>query len=255
MRGQGGFLVGAVALGALLVLASPAFAAKDQEASFKIEIRAAQHSIWTSAFSTAGCGGGTSYFTGNGEQGFSIATNKPVKVRVVRERFGGSSFSFFEYPRGAAGIPVNVAAVRDGVTSVETTGGEPCGDADPDTPPPATDCGSRSFNAELVLDYYSPVDFPDSEVTPLVDVLSLSGPFDAAGYSGDALWDGLYSNCPAVGSDGGQLLISPKGGISPKKLFGKKKSFKVKVDDTVVTDTDSSHEETVMNWTVTFTRR
>jgi hypothetical protein len=86
-------------------------------------------------------------------------------------------------------------------------------------------------------------------------VLSLSGPFNAAGFTGDELADELYSNCPAVGSDGGQLLLSPAGGISPKKLFGKKKSFKVKANDTVVTDTDTSHEETVMSWTVSFTRR
>jgi hypothetical protein len=255
MRKQGGLFAGAVALLGLLLLATPASAAKDQEASFKIEIVASQHSTWTTAFSTVGCGGGTSYLTGNGEHGFSMATNKPVKVKVVRERFGDSSFTYFEYPRGATGVPVNVAAVRDGVTNVETVGGEPCGDADPDIPPPASDCGSRSFNAELVMDYYSPTDFPESEVTPLVDVLSLSGPFDAAGNSGDALYDGLYSNCPAVGSNGGQLLLSPNGGLSPKKLFGKKKSFKVKVNDTVVADTDTSHEETVMSWTVSFTRR
>lgn len=255
MRKQGGLLMAAAAVLGLFVLASPASAAKDQEASFKIEIRASQHSTWTSDFTTAGCGGGTSHLTGNGEQGFSMATLKPVKLKVVRERFGASTFSFFEYPRGATGVPVNVAAVRDGVTSVETVGGEPCGDADPDTPPPASDCGARSFNAELVLDYYSPTDFPDEELTPLVDVLSLSGPFNAAGYSGDALFDELYSNCPAVGSNGGQLLLSPAGGLSPKKLFGPKKSFKVKADDTVVTDTDTSHEETRMSWTVEFKRR
>ena len=253
MREQGGSLVGAVALLGVLVLASPASAAKDQTASFKIEIRASQHSTWTSEFSSPGCGGGTSHFSGHGEHGFSMATLKPVKVKVIRERFGGSSFSFFEYGGGATGVPVNVAAVREGVTTVETTGGEPCGDGG--GTPPASDCGARSFNAELVLDYYSPVDFPDSEVTPLVDVLSLSGPFDAAGFSGDALWDELYSNCPAVGSNGGQLLISPAGGISPKKLFGQKKNFKVKADDTVVDDTDTSHEKTVMSWTVEFRRR
>jgi hypothetical protein len=183
-----------------------------------------------------------------------MATNKPVKVKVTRERFGDSAFTYFDYARGATGVPVNVAAVRDGVTNVETVGGEPCGDADPDITPPPSDCGSRSFNAELVLDYYSPTDYPD-EVTPLVDVLSLSGPFNAAGFTGDELFDELYLNCPNVGTNGGQLMLSPAGGISPKKLFGKKKSFKVKADDSVITDTDSSHEETVMSWTVSFTRR
>jgi hypothetical protein len=253
MREQRGLLVGAVALLGFLVLASPAAAAKDQKASFKIEIRASQHSTWTSEFSTPACGGGTSYFSGNGEQGFSMTTKKPAKVKVVRERFGGSAFSFFEYGRGATGVPVNVAAVRDGVTSVETIGGEPCGG--PGGPPPASDCGARSFNADLILDYYSPIDFPDSELTPLVDVLSVSGPFNAAGFSGDELFDETYLNCPAIGTNGAQLLLSPSGGVSPKKLFGKKKRFKVKAEDTVVTDTDSSHEETRMRWTVEFKRR
>jgi hypothetical protein len=253
MTEQRGLIGGTVALLGLLVLASPASAAKVQEASFKIEIRASQHSTWTSEFSSPGCGGGTSYFTGNGEQGFSMTTNKPVKVKVVRERFGGSALSFFEYGRGAQGVPVNVAAVRDGVTSVETIGGEPCGDGG--GTPPASDCGARSFNADLILDYYSPVDFPDSELTPLVDVLSISGPFNAAGFSGDVLFDELYTNCPAIGTNGGQLMLSPNGGIAPKKLFGKKKRFTVKAEDTVVTDTDSSHEETRMSWTVKFKRR
>ena len=253
MGGRRGLLAGAVALLSLLVAASPASAAKDQEASFKIEIRGLQHSTWTSDFDSPGCGGGTSHSSGHGERSFSFATNKPVKVKVVRERFGGSSFSSFEYPRGATGVPVSVAAVWDGVSSVETTGGEPCGDGGP-TPPPS-DCGERNFNAELVLDYYSPADFPESEVTPLVDVLGISGPFNAAGFTGDELWAELYTNCPAVGTNGGQLVLSPTGGISPKKLFGKKKSFKVKAEDTAVEDTDTSHEETVMNWTVSFTRR
>jgi hypothetical protein len=89
-----------------------------------------------------------------------------------------------------------------------------------------------------------------------VDVLSLSGPIDAAGYSGDELFDELYRECPAIGTNGGQLLLSPKGAISPKKLFNKKKKrFKVKAEDTAVTDTDSSHEETRMSWTVKFKRR
>ena len=255
MQGRRGLLVGTVALLGLLVLASPASAAKDQEASFKIEVRADQHSAWTLDYTTQGCGGGTSHLTGHGAQDFSMTTLKPFKVKVVREQFGGSAFSFFEYGRGAQGVPVNVAAMRDGVTSVETTGGEPCGDGGGDTPPPASDCGERSFNADLILDYYSPLDYPDSELTPLVDVLSLSGPFNAAGFNGDALWDELYSNCPGVGSNGGQLLLTPAGGISPKKLFGKKKSFKVKANDTVIDDTDTSHEETVMSWTVQFTRR
>jgi hypothetical protein len=257
MRKKGGLLVGSVALLGLLVLASPAAAAKDQQASFKIEIRADQHSSWTLDFTTPSCGSGTSHLTGHGEHGFAMATNKPFKVKVFREPSGGgSAFSFFEYGRGAQGVPVSVAAVREGVTSVETTGGEPCGDGgDGSGTPPASDCGPRSFNAELILDYYSPLDFPDSELTPLVDVLSPSGPFDAAGFSGDALWDELYTNCPAVGSNGGQLLLSPAGGISPKKLFGKKKSFKVKASDTAVDDTDTSHEETRMSWTIEFTRR
>jgi hypothetical protein len=251
-----GLLAGTVALLGLLVLASPAAAAKDQEAAFKIEVRAAQHSTWTSDFTTAGCGGGTSHAFGNGEQGFSLTTNKPFKVKVIRSRFGGgSALSFFKYGRGGTGVPVNVAAVREGVFDVETIGGEPCGDGGGGTQPPASDCGARSFNAELLLDYYSPVDFPDSELTPLVDVLSLSGPFDAAGFGGDELFDELYANCPGVGSNGGQLLLSPNGGVSPKKLFGKKKRFKVKAEDTVITDTSSSHEETRMNWTVKFKRR
>lgn len=254
MGGRRGLLVGTLALLGLLVLAPSAFAAKDQEASFKIEIRADQQTTWTLDYTTAGCGGGTSHLTGNGERGFAMTTNKPFKVKVIREQFGGSALSFFEYGRGATGVPVNVAAWRDGVTSVETTDGEPCGDGGGGTPPPAPDCGERSFNAELILDYYSPLDFPD-ELTPLVDVLSLSGPFNAAGFTSDELWDELYSNCPAVGSNGGQLLLTPAGGISPKKLFGKKKSFKVKAADTVVDDTDTSHEETVMSWTVAFTRR
>jgi len=237
-----------------VVLASPAMAAKNQEASFKVEIRAAQHSTWTSDFTIPGCGGGTSRLTGNGEQGFSMTTNKPFKVKVTRERFGGSALSFFDYGRGAPGVPVNVAAVRDGVTSVETIGGEPCGDGNGGSPPPS-DCGARSFNADLILDYYSPTEFPDAELTPLVDVLSISGPFNAAGFTGDELFDELYANCPAVGTNGGQLLLSPNGGISPKKLFGKKKRFKVKAEDTVFTDTDSSHEETRMSWTVDFKRR
>lgn len=249
-----GLLVGAVALLGLLVLASPASAAKVQEASFKIEVRASQHSTWTTDFTTPGCGSGTSHLTGNGAQGFEMTTNKPFKVKVFRERFGDSAFSYFEYGRGAQGVPVNVAAMRDGVTSVETTGGEPCGDGGGGTPP-ASDCGARSFNADLILDYYSPVDFPDSELTPLVDVLSISGPFNAAGFTGDELADELYANCPAVGSNGGQLLLTPAGGISPKKLFGKKARFKVKAADTVVTDTDTSHEETQMSWTVEFKRR
>jgi hypothetical protein len=252
---QGCSIVGAVALLGTLVLASPASAAKDQEASFKIDVFAEQHSTWTEDFTTPGCGSGTSHLTGNGEQGFSMTTNKPVKVKVVRQRFGGEAYSFFEYPRGATGVPVSVAAVREGTTSVETTEGGTCGEGGGGGAPPPSDCGPRSFNAELILDYYSPTDFPDSEVTPLVDVLSPSGPFDAAGYTGDAMWDELYHDCPAVGSEGGQLMLSPNGGLSPKKLFGKKKSFKVKANETRVTDTDTSHEETVMSWTVEFTRR
>lgn len=254
MRKQRGLFGGTVALLALLVLAAPAAAAKVQKASFKIEIRAAQHSTWTSDFTTAGCGGGTSHAFGNGEQGFSMSTNKPFKVKVIRERFGGSALSFFDYSGGAQGVPVSVAAIREGVFTAETVGGEPCGDGG-GGPPPASDCGARSFSAELILDYFSPTEYPDSEVTPLVDVLSLSGPFDAAGFSGDVLFDELYANCPAVGSNGGQLLLSPKGAISPKKLFGKKKRFKVKAEDAVVTVTDSSREETRMSWTVKFKRR
>jgi hypothetical protein len=254
MRKRRGLFVGAVALIGLSAFAAPASAAKDQKASFKIEIRASQHSTWTSEFSTAACGGGTSYVSGNGEQGFEISTLKPVKVKVVRERFGGSTFSFFDYGRGASGVPVNVAAVRDGVSTVETVGGEPCGGGGGPTPP-GDDCGARSFNADLVLDYYSPTDFPDDELTPLVDVLSLSGPFNAAGYTGDELFNELYLNCPNVGTNASQLLLTPAGGLSPKKLFGKKERFKVKAADTVVIDTDSSHEETRMSWTVQFTRR
>src|ERR1044072_2424846 len=254
MRARGGILGGGVVLLGLLVLASPAAAAKDQQASFKIEIRADQHSTWTLDYTTPGCGTGTSHLTGSGEHRFSMATKKPFKVKVFREPAGGgSAFSFFDYGRGATGVPVSVAAVREGVTSVETTGGEPCGDGGDGTPP-ASDCGPRSFNAELALDYYSTLHFPDSELTPLVDVLSPSGPFDANGFSGDALWDELYTNCPAVGSTGCELLRSPAGGISPKKLFGKKKTFKVKAIDTVVDDTDTSHEETTMSWTIEFTR-
>src|SRR4051794_28035041 len=249
-------LAGTSALVGLLVLASAASAAKDQEASFKVEITASQESTWTTDFTTAGCGSGTSHLTGNGKQGFSMATNKPFKVKAFREPSGGgSAFSYFEYGGGAQAVPANVAAWRDGVTSVETTNGEPCGDADPSTPPPPSDCGTRSFNADLIFDYYSPVDYPDSELTPLVDVLSISGPFNASGFTGDELFDELYSNCPAVGTNGGQLMLSPAGGISPKKLFGKKERFTVKAVDTVVTNTDSSHEETQMNWAVTFKRR
>jgi hypothetical protein len=255
MGGRRGLLAGTVALLTLLVPASPVSAAKAQEASFKIEVFAAQHSTWTSDFTTPGCGGGTSHAFGNGEQGFSLTTNKPFKVKVIREKFGGSALSFFEYGRGAHGVPVNVAAVREGVFDAETIGGEPCGDGGDGTPPPASDCGARSFSAELILDYYSPTEYPDSELTPLVDVLSLSGPYDASGYSGDVLFDELYLDCPAVGTNGGQLLLSPKGAISPKKLFGKKERFTVKAEDTAVTDTSSSHEETRMSWTVKFKRR
>jgi hypothetical protein len=239
----------------LLVLASPASAAKDQEASFKIEVFASQHSTWTSDFTTAGCGGGTSHAFGNGEQGFSLTTNKPVKVKVTRSRFAGTTLSWFKYPPGAQGVPVNVAAVREGVSEVESIGGEPCGDGDGGTQPPPSDCGARSFSGEVILDYFSPTEYPDAELTPLVDVLALSGPVDATGAGGDVLFDELYPNCPAVGSNGGQLLLSPNGGLSPKKLFGKKERFTVKAEDTVVTDTSSSHEESRMSWNVKFKRR
>ena len=254
MGGQRGLLAGTGALLGVLVLASPASAAKAQEASFKIEIAPSQHSTWSSDFTSPGCGGGTSHATGHGERGFSMTTLKPFKIKVTRERLGSSAVTFFDSDRVAPGVPVNVAAVWDGVSTVETTGGEPCGDVDGPSPPPS-DCGSRSFNAHLIFDYYSPADFPDSEVTPLVDVLGISGPFNEAGYTSDELWDELYTNCPAVGVNGGQLLLSPTSGISPKKLFGKKKTFKVKAEDTAVEDTDSSHEETKMSWTVEFKRR
>src|SRR5690606_24612785 len=119
---------------------------------------ASQHSTWTTDFTIDGCGGGTSHAFGDGEQGFSMATNGPVKIKVIRERFGGSAFTYFRYPAGAQGVPVTVDAVREGVTGVETIGGEPCGDGG-GGPPPESDCGVRSFSGELILDYFSPTEY------------------------------------------------------------------------------------------------
>src|ERR1044072_6642147 len=114
MTAQGGLLVGAVALLGALVLAAPP-AAKDQEASFKIEIRADQTSTWTLDYTTEGCGDGTSHLTGHGTQDLSTVTLKPCQVKGVGKQFGGPAFWLFEYARGAAGVPVNVAAMREGV--------------------------------------------------------------------------------------------------------------------------------------------
>jgi hypothetical protein len=249
------------AAGASLALAAPAMAVKSKQAKFKIEVSGKQDSDWTydSGVQSSDCGGGTYRQAGGGGQSFSFTTKKPVKVTAVQTRIQGQTFSAIY--RGTPtnpdpSVPVNVAAIREGTfttTQLSPGDGVGCGDGG-GGPPAPPDCGSRNFLGKLNIGYYSPEQYPGDpdEPTPLVDVLTLDGPFDD---DGDRPLDEAWTNCPGPPNDEGGLMQTPTGGLPAKKLFGDKKEFKVKAKDSRAFSSNTTQETTQMNWTVEFTRR
>jgi len=246
-------VLAAVVVGSLVLAA--AADAKSKEASFRVEVYAAQNSAWTQDTTRYDeCTGGDVRTHGSGRESFSATTRKPVKVTASYSKGEGYQSVFFTVGKGDFFVPVNGAAVREGTKTVEQTGSKDCAGGGDGYVPPPTDCGERSFDGGLSLDYYFPTDYPGFDVVPLVPVLGLSGPFDLFG-AGPILGD-LYENCPH-GAFGDQLVLTPRGDLSVKQLFGEKERFAVKVKDSQVVDEPSSgfHEEIQLSWRVKFTRR
>jgi hypothetical protein len=243
-----------------LAFAAPATAVKSQQAKFKVEVFAEQHSDWTEDYTTTDCSGATTRTYGSGGQSFSLTTKKPIKVTAARTRIQGDWFAgiFSGKPENPKlGLPVNVAAIREGSITTEqiTPGnGEPCGEGDGGGggyEPPPPDCGPRNFKAEVRLGLYEPQFYP-GDPAPLTSVLTVDGPFGA---DDSTPLDDLWQNCPGPADHSGKLMETPTGSLPFKKLFGKKEKFKVKAKDSDVTSYDSFHQTTKMNWTVEFKRR
>lgn len=244
-------IIAAAALLAL-VLAAPAMAYKTKQAKFKVEIDGTQFSDWTYNNTTQTCGGrGQSTSTGSGQEDFALTTTKPVKVIATWFKGGGVEDIFFSRPTGAIGIPVNVAAGRQG--NFQTThSGEICAEGDGGgggQPPPSPDCGERSFKSEVRMEHLSPDQYFGDPPVPLVDVLALDGPIDS---EGNPSMDDQWQNCPA-GPGSGRFEESTNDALSKKQIFGKDNEFTLKAKDTQP-HTGSYGGQTVSRWKSVFTR-
>jgi hypothetical protein len=234
-----------------LALAAPAMALKTKRATFKVEIDGSVFTDWTLDSTTQDlCSGGQTHQTGSGRQDFSLTTKKPVKVIAAWIKGGGADDVFFGRAPAGGGIPVNVAAIREGTVQSETIGGngQPCGDGgEGSAPPPPPDCGSRSFNSEVQMEHMSPDQFFGDPV-PLVDVLVLEGPRSQNGDSMDDQW----TNCPGGGP--GEFEQTTNGGLPKKKIFGNEKEFTVKAKDVSTSGSSGFTQRTESKWRTVFKR-
>ena len=238
-----------------LALAAPAMAAKQfPRAEFKVEIDGSRFTDWSYASSSPSfCpGGGTIQQSGSGREDFSLTTKKPIKIVATWIKGNGANSVIIGRPNGTVGIPVNVAAIREGTFQTTTTGGsgEGCGDGGGGgTPPPAPDCGPRSFNSELRMRHVPPDQYFGDPPVPLVDVLVLDGPVDS---QGNATMNDQWQNCPSGPGDA-EFDENTNDGLSKKKLFGNDDKFTAKAKDTRPL-TGSYSGQTVSEWKVVFKR-
>jgi hypothetical protein len=245
-------IVAAAALAAL-AMAAPAMAAKQfPQAKFKVEIDGTQFSDWTyNVTSPNDCGNGHTHHTGSGSEDFALTTKKPVKVIATWIKGSGANSVFFSRPNSTIGVPVNVAAGRQGEIQTTQTG-ETCAVGDGGgggSAPPPPDCGERSFNSEVRMEHLSPEQYFGDPPVPLVDVLALDGPIDSQGNSS---MDDQWQNCPD-GPGSGRFEESANGALSKKQIFGKDKKFTVKGKDTQP-HTGSYGGQTVSKWKTVFRR-
>ena len=238
-----------------LALAAPAMAAKQfPRAEFKVEIDGTQFTDWSYSHTTQGTCEGQTYQTqqtGSGREDFSLTTKKPVKIVATWIKGNGANSVIIGRPNGTIGIPVNVAAIREG--TFNTTGGAPpecaVGDGGGGAPPQQPDCGPRSFNSELRMRHVPPDQYFGDPPVPLVDVLVLDGPVDS---QGNATMNDQWQNCPGGPGDA-RFDENTNDGLSKKKLFGKDDKFTAKAKDTRPL-TGGYSGQTVSEWKVVFKR-